>query len=96
MQTEPMYIIYFLNKYVPFLFGFSSFAYLCDQCMDSLPNSPGPSRDSRFVADERNYQVASIPRYLSALWSEISLSSVSPLANLPLEKEDINITSSWR
>jgi len=98
IQTGRM-CIYFLNKYViyvPSFFGFSRFAYLCDQCMDSRPNSPGPSRGSRFVADERNCRVASIPRYLFAPWSEISLSSVSLLANPPLEKEDhINITSSW-
>lgn len=63
-------------------------AYLHDQCMDFHQNSPAQNRDSRFVVGERNCRVVNIPRYLSALWSEISLSTASLRANFPLGKKN--------
>jgi len=66
----------FLNKNV----------YLHDQCMDFHQNLLVQNRDSRFVVGERNCQVVNILRYLSALWNEILLSTVSLRANFPLKR----------
>lgn len=63
----------------------SYFAYLRDRCRGSRPSSPARSRDSRFVLGERNCRAVNILRYLSALWSEISLSIASPRASCPLK-----------
>lgn len=69
---------------------FDKNSYLHDQYMDFRQNSPVQSRDLRFVVGERNCRAVNIPRYLSALWSEISLSTASLRANFPLEKKIIS------